>query len=224
MAHFLIFDSSATVDNRGEALDQSLAPLGSVGAAVRTSKAVRLFGPPDGDIRHVGFEFNMLGPVDVSLDVQIRWRLQFFNDRIGAPSAAASNAPGQYRYQSAPDAWRDAPIIGYRNLAWASECVEIVGGAGAIAHYPATRLVTLNPGTGGDESGCPNGLDSVYFPMNVHAMWVRLAVWQAATDTALPTTDRLLIFAVVGGYTLPKLMEQSTTPWAGGAAGILGES
>lgn len=220
MAHFLIFDSSATVDSRGEALNMSLVP----GAAVRTSMAVRLFGSPDGDTRHVGFEFNMLGPAGVNIDVPIRWRMQFFNDRLADPSAAASNAAQQTRYQSAPSAWRDAPIIGYQNLAWASECVEIVGGAGAVTHFPATRLVTLNPSTGGDESGCLNGLDSIYFPMTVHAMWVRLAVWQVTADVALPAANRLLIFAVAGGYALPKAMEQSTTPWVGGANGILGEA
>lgn len=210
MAHFLIFDSKATMTNRGEARNFNIAP----NEAVRHSTAVRLFGSPDGDTRQVGFEFNLLGTTN--LNIPIRWCLQFFNDRVG---------DGMLNYQAAPDSWRDAPVIGRRQLKWTRECVEIVGGAGAITHYPAARLVTLNPSTAAppNDMGTDPGLDSVYFPMTVHAMWVRVAVWQNTGDQDLASDHRFLIFAVVGGYSNPKAMEETTRPYEGQSTTVLGD-
>jgi hypothetical protein len=214
MSHFLIFDSSATRDTRGVPVDMSISPQ-----YVHHTKPVRLYGSPDGDVQRVGFEFNLLGTSNTA--VPIRWYMQFFNDRI----TGVGNDPS-FPYQVAADGMgRDAPIIGYQDLQWARECVEIVGGGGAIAHFPAARLITLNPVavTLPDGGGAPDGLASVYFPMTVHAMWVRLALWQNAGDQAMPADHRLLIFAVAGGYANPKTMEEQDRPWAGTSNGILGD-
>lgn len=180
MARLIIFDSSAAVDSAGAAVDMALA------ATAKRSKAVRIFGSPQGDSRNLSYEFVLSGTPG---SYDIYWYQEFFNDE---PSLDAQPSARTF-----PGAGVDFP--------WSREQVQQLSGAGVIQHYNAERrILTMSPGT---------TADCRWFPMCVHSLWVRLAIW---TPTTLGVTPpKLRVFAHVGGYDAQAVLEAGTAPWAG---------
>jgi hypothetical protein len=180
MARLIVFDSGATVDSAGAAVDMALA------SSAKRSKAVRGFGAPDGDSRHISWEF-LLSGTPGSYDIY--WYQEFFNDE---PSLDAQ--PTVRTFPGADPTY-----------SWAREQVQQLVGSGVIEHYNGERhILAMSPGTTADVR---------WFPMLVHAYWTRLAIW---TPTALGVTPpRLRVFAHVGGYDAQAVLEAATTPYAG---------
>ncbi len=186
MPQFLIFDSEATEDSRGNPVAMSLDAAVDEEHAVRTLP-VRLFGA-----QNVGFQF-------VAYFVQayptISWFMEFYADN---PSL-----------QALPNArtWPGIPLTDPA-WPWAREQIEEMASGGLIRHYKIIREAHFT----GPEIVDPSVL-AIYFPMQVYGVWVRLAVW--ANPEFWDPTSRLYIFATEGGYDQELAAEQSIVPWAG---------
>jgi len=115
MARLLIFDSAATVDSAGAAVDMAVT------AAYKPTKAVRCFGAPDGDTRNVGFEFDLSGGTAGLYDVL--WYMEFYNDD---PSLVTQ-----------PNV-RTGIVVA---PPWAREQTAEGGTSGAINHYNVERTI-----------------------------------------------------------------------------------
>lgn len=215
--HVLIFDSSAIRTSRS---DSAISMALAADDTPRWSTALRLFGNPDGDVQRLGFEFNLTGPAGSVTQVPIRWAMEFWNDRLAVDRNFYQYAPGPQDGRRQAAGMEVSSTVGSPHLNWARECVEIVGAAGAVTHFQTSRLVTMQVSTAVEPT---RQVCSAYFPMEVHAMWVRLRVWQATGDVALPATHRLFIYGVCGGYAGTKYMEENIYPWDGTANGVLGQ-
>jgi hypothetical protein len=186
---FLIFDSEAIKDSRGQPVDMDLSSAGSFASSVR-SLPVRLFGA-----QNVGFQF--VYKTDLA-QVGVAWCMEFFADN---PSL-----------QETPSArtWPGIPPLDPA-WPWAREQIEEMASSGEIQHSGITRNVVMGVGS---EVG-PN-VDARYYPMQAYGLWVRLAIWR--TDTAPWVTGedrRLYVFATEGGYDQETAAENSLVPWAG---------
>jgi len=186
MSRIPIFDSAATEGSAGQPVDNPLAQ-----DQWSYSRPVPLRSGPAGDQRNIAYEFVLSGEDYSAWDFE--WYQSFWGDcpfvNLGGaplpPSMRQTVAIGAFPLQRVfPDS-----LDGYP---WAREQIAIAGLIGAINHYNITRYVTMTvPG--------PGEADCRWFPMLVHAYWVRIHV---RTTTALPqgaTTPRLRVFAHVGG-------------------------
>lgn len=183
MAHLLIFDSAATTDADGDPIDGSFgAPGGGVlTAAALHTKPARIYGAPNGDIEKIGFEFWIQSNATFTLS----WYMEFFSDApVNYPLPINHVAPGV-----SPTAQ------------WAREQTEEVAGSGVVNHYNVVRAINAAGGA---------AVDVRYFPMIVHGLFVRLAVYAAAAPIA---GLNLRIYAVVGGVDQQTTNEAKTAPW-----------
>jgi hypothetical protein len=179
MARILIFDSGIAVDSNGNAVSMVLSS-----AAVR-SKALHLFGTPDGDVRNISYEFILSGGTGA---INVYWYQEFFND-----SASLKAQPSGREFPGANVAW-----------AWAREQTAQLTGSGVIEHYNVERRIMSMNGA--------SSADCRWFPMLVHSLWTRLAIW---TPSTLAGSERLKVFASVGGYDAQTALEAGLTPYAG---------
>lgn len=183
MARVFIYDSDATVDDQGQAVEFAMD------GGFKPSSPMRLHGGPRGDQRNVSYEFVVSGTAGLSMDLE--WYQEFFNDHpwINLPqslpqyftpqaSAGINPKPQARRF---PGAGSEYP--------WAREQVAIAGDDGAIAHFNITRTVTAAGGSPEPSADCR------YFPMLVHALWCRIQI----RPTSAEPWPRLRIFAHGGG-------------------------
>lgn len=183
MAHLLIYDSAATVDADGNAINGAFAAPGAgvLAATPIFTKPVRLYGAPDGDISQVGFEFWVTSDASFTLN----WYMEFYNDR-----------PVDYPLPTNHVAPLEVPTA-----AWAREQTEEVAGAGVVNHYNVARAINAAGGATRDVR---------YFPMVVHGLFVRLALYSAAAPIAGYAAR---VYAVVGGVDQQVVYDALTTPW-----------
>jgi hypothetical protein len=179
VARIPIFDSEATVDSAGNAINQSL-----VLATARRSMPVRLFGAADGMIQQVSFEFILNGAAG---NLTLQWYLEYFGD-----TPTVNSFPSNRVFPGADPAWP-----------WSREQSAESSGSGGINHYNVTRTIQSFNAAG--------AADSRWFPMNVHALWCRLAV--TPTAGILTPAQRLRIFAHCGGYGSEEALEALTVPY-----------
>ncbi len=189
MARILIFDSSPSLE--GNPYDQS--PLGDAGD-IKRSAPVRLF-THEGHIPNVSFEFLM---VDQNATLDLRWYQEFYTDHthMGMDGVSARGTTGELNRNAPRPTQRDFPGA-TSAMTWAREQVAIVGAGGAIAHFDALRSMTLTDN------------QARYFPMEVHSLWMRLAVYAIAPvgNTAVR------IWANVAGLAESKWLREQTVPY-----------
>lgn len=199
MARVLVFDSWANAASDGSPINASLW-AGTFHTnptyAVR-SQPLRIFHH-DEDINLVSWEFLATNFQDVTAIVPVYFFQEFYGDE---PSL---DAPPNRRD------WMDVPI----DAPWGHE---------TVANYDST-LTTVNMEVLDRRllMRCrpPFLADSIWMPLAVHALWVRLAIWLCASDPerfhfTAAGQFRLRVFAHVGGHSeTAYLREHGTEPYA----------
>lgn len=183
MARILIYDSDATVDDAGQAVEMTMD------GNFKPSSPMRLHGGPKGDQRNVSYEFVISSELGLSIDLE--WYQAFFNDHpmVNLPLSLPLN----FRQQATPGI---NPKPGGRifpgssgEYPWAREQIAIAGAAGAIDHYDITRAIASAGGVAEPSADCR------YYPMLVHALWCQVQV----RPTSAAPWPRVRIFAHGGG-------------------------
>jgi len=193
MARIKIFDSTATLNSRGDAITQAEDwPTALDALRAAHSMPVRCFSG-DGPVQEIGYEFI----ADIMPDgatLALRWYQEFFNDK---PSL------------NAPPTVRDWPGVNPR-VPWGRETLIVPGGAGVAVHHPVTRNMAMTYNRG--------DFECLYVPLSIHTLWVRLAVYVSLADcTAITATQdtHIQIFAHAGGHDEKLyLQEQGALPYA----------
>lgn len=150
MARILIFDSAATVDSVGNAVDMTFLGRGS--AFMRT-KAVRGFGAPDGDGRNIAFEFALFGGTSGAYDVT--WFMEFYNDKPSLDAQPATRDSG---------------------LPWAHEQSAEAAASGVVNHYDVYRTIQdMDTSGAGDVRTFPMVMQSLWTRLGLRSTAVSLA-------------------------------------------------
>ena len=183
MARILIYDTDATVDDAGQALEHAMD------GNFKPTVPMRLHGGPSGDQRNISYEFVVSS--DAGLSITLEWYQEFFNDHpwVNLPT----QLPVNFVQQATPGinpkpAGRVFPGAA-SEYPWAREQVAIAGAAGAIDHYDITRTVTNAGGAANPDADCR------YFQMLVHALWCRIQI----RPTSAAPYPRVRIYAHCGG-------------------------
>lgn len=195
LARILIFDSSLLGGGSGGENPYDQSPLGDVNDIKRTAP-VRLF-THEGHIPDVSFEFLM---VNYGATLAIRWYQEFYTDhpKMGYDGASAKETSGLVydRAQQRPN-FRDFPGA-TNDITWAREQTAVVNNDGTIDHFDALRRMTMTDN------------QARYFPMLVHSLWMRLAIYAVVAPAVTP---QLRVWANVGGIAESAYLREQTIPY-----------
>jgi len=183
MARIPIFDSQATVGSADRAVEMAFVYNTPV-----ASMPFRCFATKD--IRNITYEFFLSGLGTGAWEFQ--WYQEYFMDEPWPQGH--SRAPGMYGYPTE----RTFPGAG-TSLPWAREQSQELAGAGAINHYNVTRTITLNEPS-----------DSRHLPMQIQALWTRIAITPTTNDSPYP---RLRVWVSVAGHPQELYLETLATPF-----------
>lgn len=200
MARLLIFDSRASVDAKGAAVS-----MGLVNGTYVRSQPVRLYGSPDGAIKDVGYEFLWESNVLLSsaLVYYCYWYQEFFND---TPSRALPSSRSHGVNPTVDWPREQMQLLSSTPIAATSHIAE-------VQHYDIRRKFSLDVAAGGSRA--------VYFPVQNHALYARLAIAIASTSTDFdnPATVlsnyRLRAWAIVGGHDQQDALEDQSAVYSG---------
>jgi len=199
MARILVFDSLPDItDSAARPCNWTWGTALSEVTAMKTMR-VRIFNAAE-DISVVGWEFLMSGFATRSVVAALRWWQEFYCDKAEVAYAQATGIPGNAH--SYPRDWPDVNPL----FPWMRETLALSGGLGVVNMYPAVRQTNMQ-----DRTGAPPYADSLYFPLSVHALWVRLGIYVSIADsTGLPDPlqVRLKVFAHVGGHDERQYLEE----------------
>jgi hypothetical protein len=185
MSRFLIFDTSAAVDSKGNTIDQAVF---SDAPNVKRSVPVRLYGAPDGDIRYLSLEFLLEAAAGVGEVIPLLWAMEFQSDK---PAIVI------------PTLRTDLNVT--PTQPWGAEQTQETGGSGAVAHYDVTRTMSCNTNIAA-LAVCK------VVTLMVHALFARVKINVASAPT---NAHRLRIFAIMGGQVEESAAEASQVPWIG---------
>lgn len=191
MARINIYDSWITENS---ALETRTTGLSNNANAPRRSEPVRLFGG-SGEVEALSYEFLWDFTALVQSVVLIWWQ-EFWGDKASLSSPPSARS------------WRGIdPTLG-----WAQEVDAIVGAAGRVDHYAVRRHVTVTP-----QSIVTPFYNSLWFPLSIHAPWVRVAHYVDQVDPETTVGEELLlagnlrlrIFAHLGAHDEMKYLEEN---------------
>lgn len=194
----LVFDSGATVDDRGLTLPSN---IGRPKTTETTGVSLDVDGPnytvpvnlnaPDREVRYIGWEFVLsdLSGGDTTAAV-LAWWQEFWNDKAADVEYATESQ------QQQPEATtRLFGDLGDDSVPWAREVDAVAEADGSVGHNLLTRRLSVY------SIGAPA---SYYVPMIVHANWVHLAFYVDDSDQstifAADGSMRLRIYAHVGNH------------------------
>lgn len=163
------------------------------------------------DVVYVGWEFLLeAASVPPEYQIVVRWWMEFYNDRL---ITTPEEGGGQVVSPRARN-WKDIDPL----TPWMRETCLIDSGASGeygtrlLSMFAVQRAVRMRSRIG-DIDGDPDTSDSLYFPLPVHAAWVRLGLYgdlELTPDTGgwIPTPKgcleaglvHLKVFAHVGGH------------------------
>jgi len=179
----------------------------------RFTRAVRMYGSPDGDIQNIGYDF--LWESDWSITdasaYYLYWYQQFYNDR-----ATRQLPPLENRISNRPPSPNDAT--------WAREQMQVIAptpiaatsSIAEILYYDVRRKTPFNTNVSGRGH-------AFYVPVTNHAMYVRLGLAISSTSTGfdnpayLAEHNRLRVWAIVGGHDQQTAQEIDSGVYAGEA-------
>jgi len=193
MARINVFDSTASVDSAGNAVNFNCAAALTEATATRTYP-VRIYSP-DEDTTVVGWEFVSSFPAANAV-LALRWWQEFYCDK-----ASLASPPGSARDWLGLDP----------SVPWMRETFAVFGGGAFVDIAPPIRRTAMQRRVG-------SNFESLYVPLTVYGLWVKLALYvDIASCTAItsPNDCRVQVYAHVGAHDERQyLIENGSVPYA----------